>query len=95
MKIVKTCLLTGLALGLPLAAAAKDTHHEAPLGAVHRRAADPDRPGDFLVAGSGIGRHQDLRPLQLAHRTFAPAQQRGQLAAFRFAQLDPVPYIQF
>jgi hypothetical protein len=24
MKIVKTCLLTGLALGLPLAAAAKD-----------------------------------------------------------------------
>ena len=67
--------------------------HEAALGAVHRRVADAHRPGDLLVAGSGIGRQQDLRSLQLARRMFAAAQQRLKLGAFRFAQLDPVPYI--
>src|SRR5258708_2324235 len=67
--------------------------HEAALGPVHRRAADAHRPGDLLVAGSGIGRQQDLRSLQFARRMLAAAQQRLKLGAFRFAQLDPVPYI--
>ena len=67
--------------------------HEAPLGPVHRRAADPDAAGDLLVAGPGIGRQQDLRPLELARRMLAAAQQRCELVAFGLAQVDPVPYI--
>ena len=67
--------------------------HEAPLGPVHRRAARPDSPGDLLVAGARIGRQQDLRPLQLARRMLAAAQQRPEIGAFFLAQLDPVPYI--
>jgi hypothetical protein len=67
--------------------------HEAPLGAVHRRAADADSPGDLLVDGSRIGRQQDLRSLELTRRMLAAAQQHPELGAFRLAQLDPVPYI--
>ena len=69
------------------------TEHEAPLGAVHRRATRPDAAGDFLVRGSRIGRQQDLRSLQLARRMLAAAQQRPKFGAFRLAQFDPVPYI--
>jgi hypothetical protein len=68
-------------------------HNQTPLGPVDRRAADPDSPGDLLVTHSRIGRQQDLRPFQLARRMLAAAQQRLELAAFRLAQLDPVPYI--
>jgi hypothetical protein len=67
--------------------------HEASLGAVHRRAADAHGPADLLVADSCSGRQQDLRPLQLARRMLAATEQGLQLVAFRFAQLDPVPYI--
>ena len=67
--------------------------HEAALGPVNRRAADADRSNDLLVAGSAIGRQQDLRPLQLARRMLAAVQQRPELGMFGLAQLDPVPYI--
>jgi hypothetical protein len=67
--------------------------HEAPLEAVHRRAAHPDAAGDRLVTHPRIGRQQDLRPLELARRMLAAAQQRPELGAFGLAQLDPVPYI--
>ncbi len=67
--------------------------HQAPLGAVHRRAAHPDTAGDLLVAGARIGRQQDLRLLQLAHRMLAAAQERCELGAFGLAQFDPIPYI--
>ena len=67
--------------------------HEAPLGPIHCRAAHSDRAGDLLVTHSRIGRQQDLRPLELARRMFAAAQQSLKFAAFFLAQLDPVPYI--
>ncbi len=67
--------------------------HQAPLGAVHRRATDADSPGDLLVAGPRIGGQQDLRPLELAGRMLAAAQQRPELGVFFLAQFDPVPYI--
>ena len=49
--------------------------HEAALGPVDRRAADRHAGGDLLVADPGIGRQQDLRPLELARRVLAAAQQ--------------------
>ena len=67
--------------------------HEAALGPVYGRAADPDRGGALLVAGPGIGRQPALGPLQLARRVLAPAQQPPQLLALALAQLHPVPYI--
>lgn len=53
----------------------------------------PDAAGDLLVAGSRVGGQQDLRPLQLARRMLAAAQQRPERGAFFLAQLDPLPYI--
>ena len=39
------------------------------------------------------GGQQDLRPLELAGRMLAAAQQRPELGVFFLAQFDPVPYI--
>src|ERR1700730_138684 len=67
--------------------------NKTPLGPVYRRAADGEAGRDRLVADARIGRQQDLRPLQLARRVLATAQQRGQLLALALVQLDPVTYI--
>lgn len=48
--------------------------HKAAFGAIDRRAAGADRSFDRLIAGAGIGRQKNLRPLQLPRRAFAPAQ---------------------
>jgi hypothetical protein len=82
-----------LLLAVQLALRARPRQHQAPLGAVHRRATDADSPGDLLVAGPGIGGQQDLRPLELACRVLAAAQQRPELGVFFLAQFDPIPYI--
>ena len=47
---------------------------EAALGPVHRRSANGDADGDVFIAGAGIGRQQDLRPLELARGMLAAAQ---------------------
>ena len=49
--------------------------------------------GDLLVAAAGVGRQQDLGPLELAGRLLAPAQHRAEFTAFGLAQFDPIPYI--
>src|SRR5665213_1704687 len=67
--------------------------HEAALGPVHRRFADRHGGGDRLVADPGIGCQQNLRPLELARRVLAAAQQRRQFVALGLAQFDPIPYI--
>src|SRR3954454_11114629 len=67
--------------------------HEAALGAVHRRGADPDARGNRLVAAAGIGCEQDLRPLQLARRLPAATQHGRELVALRLAQLHPEVYV--
>jgi hypothetical protein len=67
--------------------------HEAPFGSVHRGPADRDAARDRLLADTGVGGQQDLRPLDLARRLFAAAQHRRELRAFRLAQFHPVPYI--
>src|SRR4051794_34504332 len=67
--------------------------HEAPLGPIHRRAADRDDPRDLLVTHPGIRRQKDLRALELACRVLAAAQQRRQLGAFGFIEFHPVAYV--
>src|SRR5215469_4581116 len=64
-----------------------------PLGPVYRRTGNGEAGRDRLVADTRIGCQQDLRPLQLARRVLATAQQRGQLLALALVQLDPVTYI--
>jgi hypothetical protein len=54
--------------------AASGYRAEAPFGPVDGRAAHANAGDDVLVAGAGVGRHQNLRPLELAHRTLAAAQ---------------------
>jgi len=66
---------------------------ETPLGPVDRRSADRDAGRDRLVAGAGIRRQQDLRPLELACSMLAPAHKRGQMRAFALVQRDSVTYI--
>ena len=48
---------------------------EAPLRPVDGRAAHPDVQGNLLIANASVRRQQDLRPLELARRLFASAQQ--------------------
>jgi len=64
--------------------------HEAAFGAVHGGPARANAPGNFLVAGSGIGRQQNLRAFKATRRVLAAVQQRGQLLAFGLAQFDPI-----
>ena len=60
---------------------------ETPLGPVDRRAADRRRSAAIvLVADAGVGGQQDLRPLELARRVLAAAQQRGKFVALGLAQ---------
>src|SRR3546814_11875063 len=67
--------------------------HEPALGPIHGRSADPDAARDRLIRRAGIGRQQDLRPFQLAHRMLAAAQHRPQLTAFVLAEIDQVSYV--
>ena len=67
--------------------------HKAALGSINRRPADPNALCDRLIVHTRIGRQQDLRPFQLANRTFAASQQRRKLFTLRLAQVDPIPYI--
>src|ERR1700733_6422751 len=62
-------------------------------GAIDRREANRDVAGNHLVAGTGVGCQQDLRPLDLAHRLGATVQQPGKLAMLRLVQIDPITYI--
>lgn len=57
------------------------------------READTHGPGNLLVAAAPIGRQQNLRPLELAHRVLAAAQQRREFVTLGLAELDPVTYI--
>src|SRR5262249_42882341 len=67
--------------------------HESALGPVHGGAAHPDIASNLLVAGAGIRRQQNLRPLELARRLPAPSQERGQLLAFGWLEFDAISYI--
>ena len=66
---------------------------EAALGPVHRRSVDGDADGDVFVAGAGIGRQQDLRPLELARGMLAAARQSAEFVALILAELHSVTYI--
>src|SRR6266853_707050 len=66
---------------------------EAALGPVHRRSADGNADGDAFIAGAGIGRQENLRPLELARGMLAAAQQSGEFVALVLAQLHSVTYI--
>ena len=63
--------------------------HEAALGPVDGRAADADAARDLLVAGAGVGRQQNLRPLELARRMLAAAQKRREFGRARFGSVRP------
>ena len=67
--------------------------HEAALGPVDGRAADPEALGNGLVRHPGIGRQQDLGALELAGRMLATAEHRLEFGALGLAQLDPVAYV--
>src|SRR6266702_42010 len=67
--------------------------HKAPFGPVHGRAAHPDALCDLVVAGARIGRQQNLRSLELAHRILAAAQKRCEFGALGLAEFDPIAYI--
>src|SRR5216684_4750661 len=66
---------------------------KAALGPVHRRSADGNADGDVFIAGAGIGRQENLRPLELARGMLAAAQQSGEFVALVLAQLHSVTYI--
>ena len=67
--------------------------HEAALGPADAGQADPDRPGNLRVATAGIGRQQNLRPLELAGSMLPAAQHRRQFVPLDLAQFDPITYI--
>src|ERR1700758_3026588 len=79
--------------GSSLSARSRLPSSEASLGPVHGRAAHADAPCDLLVAGPGIGGQQNLRPLELAGRVLAAAEQRPQFGALNLAEFDPIAYI--
>ena len=64
--------------------------HEAALCLGHGGPAHPDAPGNFLVAGAGIGCQQNLRALELACRMLAAAQKCGEFRALGLAEFDPI-----
>ena len=86
-------LAPGARPGLLVQGGRQVAFHEAALGAVHRGGADPDALGNHLVAAAGIGREQDLRPLQLARCLPAAAQHGREGVALRLAQLHPEAYV--
>jgi hypothetical protein len=67
--------------------------HEAPFGPIDGRAAHANAGDNVLVAGTAVGRQQNLRPLELARRMLATAQKPQEFVAFGLAQFDPVTYI--
>src|SRR6266851_220280 len=67
--------------------------NETALGPVHRRSADGDADGDVFVAGAGIGRQENLCPLELARGMLAGAQQSAEFVALVLAQRHSVTYI--
>ncbi len=60
-----------------------------------RRSADPgtDRVGNRVVADTGVGGQQDLRPLDFACRMFAATEQPRKLSALLVAQIDTISYV--
>jgi repressor LexA len=67
--------------------------HEAALGPADGGKADPDGSDNLCVATAGIGRQQNLRPLQLAGGMLAAAEHYPQLVPLGLAQFDPITYI--
>src|SRR4051794_40013262 len=67
--------------------------HEAALDAADGRDADVEADGDGLVRDPGVGRQQDLGPLELAGGVLAAAEHGAKLAALDLAQLDPIAYV--
>jgi hypothetical protein len=67
--------------------------HEAAFGAIHGGTTDADRRCDDVIGATGIGRQQDLGPLELARRVLSAAQQGRELVTFGLAQSDPIAYV--
>jgi hypothetical protein len=67
--------------------------HRTTLRQAHGRAPGTDAALDLGVTRSGIRRRKDLRPLQLARRILAAAQQHRQLASFVLGQLHTIAYV--
>src|ERR1700730_17154931 len=67
--------------------------HKAALGPVNGGTAHAHAACNLFVAGSGVGRQQNLRPLELARRMLASAQKGRELGALGLAELDPIAYI--
>jgi hypothetical protein len=72
--------------GSSLSAASRLPEHKPALGSIDSRAAHLDARGNLLVGHSGIGRQQNLRPLELAYPVLCWPAARGfdRLARSRF-----------
>src|SRR3954451_5005346 len=67
--------------------------HEAALCPADAGKAEPDGSDNLRVATTGIGRQQNLRPLELAGGMLAAAEHRFQFVPLDLAQFDPITYI--
>ena len=67
--------------------------HKAALGPADGGKADPDGTDNLRVATAGIGRQQNLRPLEFAGGMFAATEHRRQFVSLGLAQFDPITYI--
>lgn len=67
--------------------------HEATFRPISRGAANRDTVRDHVVADSGIGGQQDLRPFEFTRRMLPAAQWRRELCSFCLAQFHPVAYV--
>ena len=63
---------------------------ETAAGARDGRGADRDRGDDRRVGRPGVGRQQDLRPLQPAHGLTSATDKSREVAAFGFTQVDTI-----
>jgi hypothetical protein len=64
--------------------------YKAALGSIDGRAADPHADGNVLVGGSGVGRQQDLRSLELACLVFSRTDQRLEVVPLGLAEFNPI-----
>jgi hypothetical protein len=71
----------------------KVAEHKAALGPVDGGTAHAHAACNLFVAGSGVGRQQNLRPLELARSMLASAQKGRELGALGLAEFDPIAYI--
>lgn len=67
--------------------------HEAPPGAIDRRAADAHARRGLRLAQTLVRRQQDPGAFDLAHRVLAAVQQRLQLVLLVLVQLDTPTYV--